>query len=194
MTHLAKNWPNYTLMICLIIIIIILIIITKRSFFAAPVNLAQLNKYIYSIKANFMRYKLLIENNKLIQDLKHGYTSAYVPISPFYKLLLDFEKTLIGKLLKMLGSVSIVITIIFRSKRDISGTILASISDIEPVVTMIAIFGSIYSCYLLIYLFFKLKTSLTYLIKGKWITRREKKNKNIQYEYYYIFFFFTIKY
>lgn len=198
MTHLTKFWQNSALMtrasiiIIIIIATVILIIIIKRYFL--PLNLAQLKQDINSFKANIFRFKSLIENNKSIAEFKHGYTSDGAKSSPALKFFTDFEKTLIGKLLKMLGSISIFLSILFRSKIDISETFLASIYDIEPVVTMIAIFGSVYSSYLLIYLLCKLKTSALYLIKGKWIKRREKKNKNIHIEYYYIFFFFSIRY
>lgn len=120
-----------------------------------------------SKKMKFNEFKSFLETNKQIADLRHGYNGSLPP-----KVFLDFEKTLFGKIFKILGSLSLTITLIFRAAiTPESESFLAYIHDREYFVVMLAIFGFVYSVYLLISSFLRFKNSIVYLIKGKWIKR-----------------------
>lgn len=70
-------------------------------------------------------------------------------------------------------SLSATLTIIFRAVTPDPGSFfdLAHIHDLKYVVLILAMLGSVYSLYLVIYFFFKVKNSFLYLIKGNWIKR-----------------------
>ena len=90
----------------------------------------------------------------------------------------DFQQTLYGKLFKFFGSISVTSTILFRALSFRTDSILSYIYNIESFRVILAIIGSIYSIYLLIYCICALKNSFVYLFKCHWIKR---KNLTINY-------------
>jgi len=119
-----------------------------------------------TIRTNALKVKSFIDNNEQIADFRHGYDSSLPP-----KIFLDFDKSLFGKIFKVLGSMSATITIILRATIPASGTLLSYINDIQSAKLVLALIGFIYSVYLVINSFYRIKNSLYYIIKGNWIKR-----------------------